>query len=204
MARSAADSLELPLLQDAQQLGLHARRQFSHLVQEHGAAGRLFQLAAFLHYRAGERALFVAEQLAFQQRFGERGAVDGHKRLRCARAVAMDGARHQFLAGAAFAAHQHRGHGGRRLGDEIEYLPDARARAHHIVLDIDFGFELVVFLLQPLHQHGRFQRRGRNPGDAGEQLQVVFFEAHAAIARIQVDHAQHFLERDQGHGQRAR
>ncbi len=101
-ARSA-HALEFTLLQHAQQLGLQQGRQLADFVQENRAALGDFELAFFLGDGAGERAFFVAEQLAFEQVFGQRGAVDGHARLVGAAAVAMDGARHQFLAGSALA-----------------------------------------------------------------------------------------------------
>ena len=43
------------------------------------AVGNL-ELAFLLGHGAGEGAAFMAEQLAFEQRFGERGAVHGNKR----------------------------------------------------------------------------------------------------------------------------
>ena len=64
---------------------------------------------------AGERALLVAEQLALEQRRGNRGAVDGDERPVAARAQRVERAREQLLAGAALAAQQHRGVGRRRL-----------------------------------------------------------------------------------------
>ena len=45
-------------------------------VQERGAARRLLDLALDGPVRAGERALLVPEQLRFQQRLGDRRAVD--------------------------------------------------------------------------------------------------------------------------------
>src|SRR3546814_20210702 len=52
---------------------------------------------------SGEGALFMAEQLAFQQLGGNRPAVDRHERLVAARRMLMDRAGHHFLAGARFA-----------------------------------------------------------------------------------------------------
>jgi hypothetical protein len=45
----------------------------------------------------------VAEALALEQRLRERGARDGDERLRGARALVVDRAREQLLAGAALA-----------------------------------------------------------------------------------------------------
>ena len=72
---AAADALDLPLLQDAQQLGLHRERHVADLVQEQRAAAGALELAAALLGGAGERARFVAEELALDQLGGHRGAV---------------------------------------------------------------------------------------------------------------------------------
>ena len=68
------------------------------------------------HGRAGERASFVAEQFAFQQLLGNRGAVDGEERLLAAVAVMINRAGDEFLAGAAFAGDERGGVGARRPG----------------------------------------------------------------------------------------
>jgi hypothetical protein len=76
-------------------------------------------MSQFLFHRAGERAFFVAEQFALQQRFGDRGAVDADVMFISAAAQAVQCARDQFLAGAAFAEDEHarvgRGHGADEL-----------------------------------------------------------------------------------------
>jgi hypothetical protein len=76
-----AHAFELTLLQNAQQFGLEVRRELADFVQKDGAAFGRFELALFLCDGAGERALFVAEELAFEQGFAERGAVDGDERF---------------------------------------------------------------------------------------------------------------------------
>ena len=58
--------------------------------------------------RAGERALLVAEQLALDQRAGERAAVDDDERPVLAPAVRVERAREHVLAGAGLALDQHR------------------------------------------------------------------------------------------------
>ena len=50
------------------------------------AAGRLLETADAARQRAGERAPLVAEQFAFEERFGNRGAVHFDKRTRRPRA----------------------------------------------------------------------------------------------------------------------
>ena len=67
--------------------------------------------------RAGERALLVAEDLALEQRLGNRGAVDGDERERRARAQLVDGLRDELLARPRLAPDEHRRRRRRRLLD---------------------------------------------------------------------------------------
>ena len=49
----------------------------------------------------------MAENLAFDQGFGDGRTVDGHKRFVLARTEVMDAARHQLLARATLAGDQY-------------------------------------------------------------------------------------------------
>ena len=104
----AADALELVLLQEAQQLDLDRRRDLADLVEEQRAAVGLLEAPFAPPDRAGERAALVAEELALEQRLGERGAVQLDERLLGARAVLVDGRGDELLAGAALAGDEHR------------------------------------------------------------------------------------------------
>ena len=66
--------------------------------------------------RSREGAFFVAEQLAFQQRFREGGAVDRDERIPTALARIMDRLREQLLAGAAFTGDENG-----RIGPRITF-----------------------------------------------------------------------------------
>ena len=68
----AAERLDRPLLQHAQQLGLRRQRQLRDLVQEQRAAVRGLEAALAAVGGAGERAALVPEQLRLDQRVGER------------------------------------------------------------------------------------------------------------------------------------
>ena len=72
-------------LQHAQQARLKRRAGGGQFVQEQRAAVGRFEQAAALHGRAGEGAARVAEQLRFQQRIGEAGAVHREEGPRGAR-----------------------------------------------------------------------------------------------------------------------
>ncbi len=79
----------------------------------------------------------------------------------------MDGAGHQFLAGAALAGNQHRRFAGRHLPDQRKHLLHARRSAHQVV-----QYPLVAQLpLQPLGLFGHpALRRGplqQNPHGVG-------------------------------------
>ena len=75
MVLRAAQSLEGFLLQSAQQLGLQIQRNVAHLIQKQSPAMRHFKAADLLRQGAGEGSSLVAEQLAFEQPGGNRGAV---------------------------------------------------------------------------------------------------------------------------------
>ena len=108
----AADALELVLLQEAQQLDLDRRRDLADLVEEQRAAVGEREPAVLARHRAGERAALVTEQLALEQRLGERRAVQLDERAVRARRPLVDRVGDELLAGAALAGDQH----GRRLG----------------------------------------------------------------------------------------
>ena len=59
--------------------------------------------------RIRERASLVPEELVFEQRVGQRSAVDGHEGFARAIAQVMNRARDELLAGAGFAGDENRG-----------------------------------------------------------------------------------------------
>src|SRR5580704_9572455 len=63
-----ADAEHLPLFKYAQELHLDRHRQLADLIEEHGASVGSLEQARLGLYRAGERALLVAKQLALEQR----------------------------------------------------------------------------------------------------------------------------------------
>ena len=56
-----AEARVLMILQNVQQLGLEMRAHLGDFVEENGALGGQLEFAGFRAYRAGERALLVAE-----------------------------------------------------------------------------------------------------------------------------------------------
>ena len=72
----AAEPLEAALLEHAQQLGLRDERHVADFVEEQRALVGQLEASGLAIVRAGERALLVAEDFRFEQRVGQRGAVD--------------------------------------------------------------------------------------------------------------------------------
>ena len=145
----AADLLELEVLQHAEQLDLHAGAGGADFVEEDRAAVGLHELAQLVADGAGEGPGHVAEQLAFQQRFGQRPAGDFDERLVAAAAAAMDGPGDQRLARAALAGDQH---GGLGVGDRVDHVEDPQ---HAVVVaddvlhaepQVELGLQRLVFL----------------------------------------------------------
>ena len=132
-----ADRPHFALLQHAQELDLERRRHLADFVEKHGAGVRGLKHAFGVADRAGKRPFDMAEELGFEERFGERAAVDRDKRPRGAVAVLMNRARHQFLAGAALADDQDRRVGCRGVRDLFVDRGHQRAaseqRRRHVV-----------------------------------------------------------------------
>ncbi len=114
-----ADRPDGPLLDGAQQLDLHRRRQLAHLVEKQCATVGGLEQAGLVLDGTGETALFMAEELAFQQMFGDGAAVDRHERAIGAGAGGVDQPGGQFLAGTGFAADQHRCLAARQFADHL-------------------------------------------------------------------------------------
>ena len=66
----AADAGEAAVFEKPQQLGLERPAHVRDFIEEDGSAIGFFDPSGLLFDGAGKRALFVAEQFAFQQRFG--------------------------------------------------------------------------------------------------------------------------------------
>src|SRR5258708_2957099 len=186
----AADADEFALLKDAQQLGLQSQRKLADFVEENASAFGDFQQTFLLTDGAGECSFLVPEQLAFQKRFRQRGAVQGHKRLILAGAILMNGASSKLLARATFAVNQDSGFTGGDLLDKLVDLAHARALADHIVLQADLGAQTLILAAQALKLARVLDGNGGDSGDGGEKLQIVFGESRAGICGIEIDGAQ--------------
>ena len=95
-----------------------------------------------------EASFFVTEEFAFEQAFRDGGAIDGDEGACGARAVALDGAGHHFLAAAAFACDHDGGVRARDPSDHFEDRLHGRALTDHDIAEVDWcvreGFLLVA------------------------------------------------------------
>ena len=121
-----ADALDLALLQRPQQLRLQRQRHQADFIDEERAAMRQLEAADACRHGAGERALGVAEQLGLGQRLGNRGGVERDEALVAARAVVVNRAGDELLAGAGLALDQH---GAVHRRDQLQGLEDLLHRA---------------------------------------------------------------------------
>ena len=116
------DALDLALLQEAQQLGLQGMRQIADFIEHQGAAVGGLDLADGGLAGPGERAALIAKQLAFEQRLGDRCAVDGDK-FSAAFGRLVQALRQHLFASAALAQ-QH--HGGGAGGHALDHAAGAQ------------------------------------------------------------------------------
>src|SRR5437764_798339 len=83
-------------VEDAQPLGLRRQWVVADLVEEHGPAVALLELAGAAAVGPGEGALLVPEQCGFEQGLRDRGAVEGEEGGLAPGAVLVDGAGDQL------------------------------------------------------------------------------------------------------------
>src|SRR5713101_7532931 len=102
----AADPFERPLLEEAQQLGLHHRSQVAYLVEQNRATLSRLEPSRFILDRTGKRTAHVSEEFAFEQMLAERRARDLDEWSLLARAQAMYVRGEHALAGATLAGNQ--------------------------------------------------------------------------------------------------
>ena len=157
-----AHTLQFPALHKAQQLGLQGQRHLADLVQKQRASvGRLDASDAPLH-RTGKCAAGMAEEFRFQQRLGNRRAVDGHKGLAASRRQPVQRLGHQFLA--------------RSGGPFNQYRRRARSHQADAAADLNHARGVADQFRQPLaagrfaHFDGKNRGHSRNHGEAGLRL----------------------------------
>ena len=199
----AAQTPQLVVFEHAQQLGLRAHRHFADFVEQDRAAFGQLEAAGAPFESSGEGALFVAEDFAFDQGFRNGCAIDGDERPLAARTQLMDGARHQFFAGAAGPGNQHRRGAGRNQFDQPENLLHLARRPAQLAERAGIA-QLAAGALQfgaGAHQRGRILQHGAQAlGVDGFGDVVIGSHAHGlhgAVDRALRGHQNH------GHGLRS-
>jgi len=154
---------------------LQLKRDVADFIQKQRAFVRQLESPDALRDRAGERALLVTEQFAFEQprRYGR--AIDFDQRAFVAPAQGMDRAGDQFLARARLTADQNGGIGWRHSFDLFENAFEQLACADQlleVVFGTDFVFEVEFFagelVLERVYfavSQRIFNRDGDLPGD---------------------------------------
>jgi hypothetical protein len=193
-----ADGLNGLLLDAAQDLRLERQRHVPDFVEEQRAAVGLCEAPLAVAGGARERASGVAEQLAFEELFGDGGAVDGHEGGFGPRAAVVDGLGHDFLAGAGFAGDEHVGAARRDFPDVAQQGEVGRALPDE--LPGRGGLEL--FAQIPVVPPERvIPQRAGDGGFEGVELERL----HRVVERPFLDDLHSLLERGVGghdhHGQ---
>ena len=115
-----AHPLELPFLEDAEEFRLEVEAEGRPPHPERASRRVASSNRPMLFVvRAGEGPLFMAEELALDQVFGNGGAVDRNERFTPSRALAVDGTGDQLLAGPDLPRDEHRDRGLSHVGDEV-------------------------------------------------------------------------------------
>ena len=117
--------MDLAALQDAKQEGLDFRGRLADLVEEEGAARRAPEVAVLGGRGAGEGAALDAEELGGGEVRRDRRHVERHPGTVATRAVLVQSAGRQLLAGTRLAAQKHR-HLARRGADDLLAQSDER------------------------------------------------------------------------------
>src|SRR5208282_2088242 len=134
--------------------------------------------------RARESALLMAKKFAFEQCVHDCGAINGHKRTVGTSAVAMHGARHQLLSGAALALDQDGRLSRRYPRDKLIHLTHALAFTNHAVLDVELLLETSILISQSLQVAGVFNGQRGDVAERRHQLQERRIETGALRASI--------------------
>src|SRR5262249_5763255 len=138
-----SETLELLLLEHAQQLRLQLERDLANLVEEQRPAVRHLEAPDLLRDGARECAALVAEELAFEESCRNGRAVDLHEGTLAALAALVDGACHELLARAGLAEDEYRRVGGRDHLDLLERVAERAARADDF-LEVAIGANLAL------------------------------------------------------------
>ena len=137
-----AHAIKSLILQDTQQVALQRERHVPDLIEKDGSTLSNFDFSCLAFHGAGERSLFMAEELVLEKIFGDRRAVYGHKGFVFSRAPSVNRASHDLLAGSGLTQHEHGHVGCRGLFGQGELC------GKFLILSNDRPVTVVQFLLK--------------------------------------------------------
>jgi hypothetical protein len=126
--------MHLLLLQDAEQLALQRRRHVADFVEEDRAPLSRLEQPRMIGSSVGECAAAMAEELALEQRLGDRRAVHREERPGRAWAAPVERPCQQLLARTALPDEQDRRIARRRAIDELHHRTHGRGHGQDSVL----------------------------------------------------------------------
>ena len=138
------DGDDLAFLQHAQQSRLRIERHIANLVEKQAAAIGLLEPPLLARHGAGESALLMAEQFAFNQIARHGGHVYRNKRLGAAFAILVQGARDQFLAGTGITGDHDRKVGAHQARQGFVYFLHCRRAADQRQPLVKFEIRLIA------------------------------------------------------------
>src|SRR5690606_10532492 len=192
----AADPIEFPLLERAQDLHLHVERHLADLVEEERAPAREIELALGRLVRTGERPLLVAEKLALDEVRRNCAAVDRDKGAIGTRRLLMDRARDELLSRPVVANDQHGGVPGRHLFDEPEDLLHGRRAPDDLLRPLHEETEPLVLAQELTLDPQVVELEAGDPADGADELEVASRELLRRAARVDVDEPEELLAMD--------
>src|SRR5205823_5610209 len=164
------------------------------LVEEEGAAVGRLEFADPCTDRAGECATGVAEELAFQEVFRDRAAVDGDERAGLARAAAVDLARDQLLACAGLAGDEYGDVGAGDLVDLAEDVAHRVAGADDVAVGLLFELVLQELLVgaQFVELPAQLDQKSRGAAERGGHFQLAIGKEVRQLVVAEIDGADQF------------
>ncbi len=174
----APDPFESAFLKDAEEADLDRKGDVADFVKKERAAIGQFKPAFALLGGARKRPFFMTKEFAFNQIFGQGGAVDGDARLPTPGTGEVDGPGYQLFARAGFAADENRGGTVGDLGDLVIDGLHAGAIADDVsgpvaVAELAsqalvFGQKTIAFLQLVANGGDRFREQVGDQSEEGE------------------------------------
>ena len=125
---------------------MRLERQFAHFIQQQCAAVRKFESSHLVRRGAREGAFFISEQLALEEIFRQRSAIQRDERTVGPGALVMDRTGDEFLSGSAFSREQDRDVALRHHVHQAVDALHGLAFADHLI-EARPGFEAILELL---------------------------------------------------------